>query len=67
MAVVEATRWIYPHTAADRLGVDVRTIYRWARDGRLTRRNVGTRKTRISEESIERVLEEQEVKAQGEW
>ncbi len=67
IATESGTRWIYPRTAADRLGVDVRTIYRWIRDGWLDSRNVGVRKTRVSAASVERLIERQSLERQGEW
>lgn len=44
--------WIWPRTAADRLGVDVRTVYRWAADGRIGSRQLGERKMQICAECV---------------
>jgi len=47
MTTATDIKWIYPHTAAERLGVDVRTVRRWVRRGLINSRNPGERKTKV--------------------
>lgn len=47
MPVAVEIDWIYPRTAAERLRVDARTVYRWVRKGRINSRQIGDRKLMV--------------------
>jgi excisionase family DNA binding protein len=60
----ERRRWLTPAQAADHCGIAISTLWKWARDGLVTRHKPAGRTTRFDARELDQVMTDSAVRAQ---